>query len=315
MRGSDVKFSLILPIKNGQGFVETMIKTVSEIMRSGDELIVIDDGSTDSTVRLLKPWVNVNPQVRLINNPNLGLANALNLGVREATNELIARVDVDDSYSSRRLDLQQNYLNENCVAVFSDYSVHTKRGQKIGYIPSGVGPISTAFSLISSSRTPHPSAVFRKSAFNEVGGYRQNDFPCEDLSLWLRLAKIGDLLSVPEPLLEYRLSTGGVTASKKNSMKNCRDNLINAIGLSDKVISSGFELWRNEIKSLDSFSYSNARRILLLRELRIARKMGIELKDYDRINRYLLSQVSTSVSTIPILGRLGIEKAYRKLYW
>ena len=315
MRGSDVKFSLILPIRNGQNFIEAMIKTVSEFMRFGDELLVIDDGSTDSTIRLLKPWINVNPQIRLITNPNLGLANALNLGVREATHEIIARVDVDDSYSSRRLDLQQNYLTENCVAVFSDYSVHTKTGRKIGYIPSGIGPISTAFSLISSSRTPHPSAVFRKSAFNEVGGYRQNDFPCEDLSLWLRLAKIGDLLSVPEPLLEYRLSAGGVTASKKNLMKNFRENLISTIGLSDKVISSGFELWRNEIESLDSFSYTNARRILLLRELRIARKMGIELKDYDRTKRYLLSRVSTSVSTIPILGRLGVEKAYRKLYW
>ena len=85
MRGSDVKFSLILPIRNGQNFIEAMIKTVSEFMRFGDELLVIDDGSTDSTIRLLKPWINVNPQIRLIANPNLGLANALNLPHRIIT--------------------------------------------------------------------------------------------------------------------------------------------------------------------------------------------------------------------------------------
>ena len=310
-----MNFSLILPIRNGQVFIEGMIKTVSEIMRAGDELIIIDDGSTDSTVRLLKPWVKKNPQVRLIVNPNPGLANALNLGVKEAAYELIARVDVDDSYSPDRLNLQQNYFKENCVAVFSDYSVHSHNGRKVGYIPSGMGPISTAFSLISSSRTPHPSAAFKKSAFNEVGGYRQNDFPCEDLSLWLRLAKIGDLLSVPEPLLKYRLSPGGVTATKKNLMRNRRNDLISGIGLSDKVMDSGFDSWKSEIKSLDSFCYSKTREILLVRELRIASRMGIEFKDSEKITRYLVSKIATSLSTVPIVGRLGIEKLYRKFYW
>ena len=310
-----MNFSLVLPVKDGSDFIKDMIFTVSNFMRLEDELIIVNDNSQDSTVRLLTPWVRDNSQIRLIHNPNPGLANALNLGIKEASNESIARVDVDDLYSPQRLHLQQKLLADSCIAVFSDYSVNLINERQIGYIPSGVSALPTSFSLISSSRTAHPSVVFLKSAFQEAGGYRQEDFPCEDLSLWLRLSKIGSLSSVPQPLLNYRLSTTGVTASKRESMLRTRNSLITNIGLSEKVLISGFDLWKNDIDMYNFTSYSNRRRILLLREFRIAQKYGIKVKDSKEISRYLLKQISKSYSTLADFGILGFEKMLRKIYW
>jgi glycosyltransferase involved in cell wall biosynthesis len=310
-----VKFSLVLPVKDGSDFIKDMIFTVSNFMRPEDELIIVNDNSQDSTVSLLTPWIRNSPQIRLIHNPKPGLANALNLGINEASNESIARVDVDDLYSPKRLHLQQNLLADSCIAVFSDYSVNLMNKRQIGYIASGVSVLPTSFSLISSSRTAHPSVVFLKSAFQEAGGYRQEDFPCEDLSLWLRLSKIGNLSSVPEPLLNYRLSTTGVTASKRDSMRRTRNLLIADIGLSEKVLSSGFDLWKKDVDRYNLISHSNRRRILLLREFRIAQQYGIEIKDSKEISMYLIKQISKSYSTLSDFGTLGFEKILRKIYW
>ena len=304
-----------MPVKNGAKFIASFKETMEHLMRTGDELIIVDDQSQDNTVELLKPWIASCENVRLITNPNPGLANALNLGVSESSFDWIARVDVDDRYNSNRLNIQELLIAEDTVAIFSDYTLHTENGIKLGFIPSAVTPLATAFSLVSSIRTPHPSVVFNKTAFVSVGGYRQTDFPCEDLSLWLRLGKTGELRSAPSKLLNYRLSMSGVTSNKREAMKQTKRKLLDEIGIPIDPKKIDLSLLVLENKAIENTCAKNQRDLLLLRELHVARRIGMTSLVPTEFEAYLKSRILHNKKTISDVGMLAIEKmcisAYR----
>lgn len=283
-------------------------------MRMGDELVIIDDNSEDSSLKMVQDWALTNPQIRILSNSNPGLANALNLGIRESTNQFIARVDVDDAYDPMRLNMQENSISDDSVAIFSDYTFHSEENMYLGYMPSAVTPLATSLSLISSSRTAHPSVIFRKDAFISVGGYRQSDFPCEDLSLWLRLDKVGTLQSIPKALLKYKMNKSGVSSSKREQMKMVKIDLLRKYGLRSEMRSSSLEFWEDEISQIDFCSFSNARKILLLRDLRLAKEQCILIKSSALLERVILKDVLFRLTTASDLTRLSYERLLRRFY-
>ena len=309
-----MNFSLVMPIRNGSRFIQTLRKNVESLMRAGDEFVVVDDNSEDSSYKMLQNWASENPQIRLISNPTPGLAHALNLGIRESTHNFIARVDADDTYDSSRLFSQEIQLSGDCVAVFSDYTFHDEADRDLGYIASAITPLSTSLSLLSSSRTPHPSVVFRKDVFNFVGGYKQTDFPCEDLSLWLRFDKVGLLKTVPKPLLRYRLNKTGVTSTKREQMQGKRIQLINDLGVRDDLRIASVDSWEKEISQLDNNSLGNIRRILLLRDFRMAKKYHVKIKDARYIEAILKKEIFSCLTTPSDLLNLSYERLLRRIH-
>ena len=145
----------------------------------------------------------------------------LNYGLLVASHELIARADVDDIYEMNRIQLQVEYLENNpeISAVFSDYVMVSHSGAQLGIFPSAVSPELTSFSLFSSQRTPHPSVMYRKSIVLSVGGYRLEDFPAEDLGLWIRLVKVSKIGSIPQSLLNYTIHSSSITSTNQQLMK------------------------------------------------------------------------------------------------
>ncbi len=198
-----IPVTALLPVKNGMKYISRARRQVASTCRDKDEIIIVDDNSTDGTFAELERWASQDHRVRILKNPGDGLVSALNLGIRESTNKWIARFDVDDTYNFERIQKQSNMVQPNVVAVFSDYEVLRPSGKSLGVIPSPVDSDAVDVSLVSSRRTPHPSVLFLKDAVISVGGYLPQDFPAEDLSLWLRLSREGLLKSIPEVLLGY----------------------------------------------------------------------------------------------------------------
>lgn len=307
-----MNFSLVMPIRNGSLYIPSIKTEIEAMMRRGDELVIVDDNSDDSSLRMVQDWAISNPQIRVLSNSNPGLANALNLGIGESTHQFIARVDVDDAYDPMRLNLQEESISDKSVAIFSDYTFHSEENRYLGYMPSAVTPLATSLSLISSSRTAHPSVIFRKDAFNTVGGYRQSDFPCEDLSLWLRLDKVGTLHSIPKPLLKYKMNKSGVSASKRVLMKSVKNDLLQEYGLRNEMRSSALESWEYEISQIDLFSLSNVRKILMLRDLRLAKEQNFLIKNSAFLERVILKDVLFQLTTASNLTRLSYERLLRR---
>lgn len=217
-----------MPVRNGAAFIHKSLENLCEIAGEYDEILVINDGSTDSTQLILKEFQIIDSRIVIINLPESGLVVALNKGIESATNEIIARADVDDLYSLDRINLQIKLLesNSNIAAVFSDYIFWSEGEANLGYIATAITDSATKLSLVDAFRTPHPSAVFRKSKVISVGSYRLTDFPAEDLGLWIRLASKFELATVPISLLNYRINSTGVTSSRKPEMKFKRDELL-----------------------------------------------------------------------------------------
>lgn len=212
---SDIKaISAVIPIKNGAEYLSVFLPNLINCTDPDDELIFINDNSTDETLNILTSWGAEIPNCKILQAEGHGLASALNQGVAAASHDWIARFDCDDGYHIDRISLQKNAIDRGVVCVFSDYQIIGENEMDLGRIPSPVFPLATKLSLLTNRRTPHPVALMKKSAVLQVGGYLDQDFPAEDLSLWLRLSSVGSLISVPETLLYYRLHANSVTGSK-----------------------------------------------------------------------------------------------------
>ena len=238
-----------------------------------DEWLVVNDGSEDSTGQLLREWARSDNRVRILEGRGEGLVKSLNLGLRECANEFVARFDVDDQYSASRLSLQRAAMSSNVVACFADYEFITENSISCGIIPSAVYSSAVSVSLVSSQRTAHPSVLFSKSAVLDVGGYREEDFPAEDLSLWLRMSRVGDLISIPMVLLHYRLSQGSISMVRRSEMQNRTQDLIRRIGIRPTDVQHVLENWNSICVDYEDHEFDWQRRLLLFLELKRLKKL------------------------------------------
>jgi hypothetical protein len=258
----------------------------------------------------MKDWAKHDFRVEVLTTGGSGLVNSLNLAIAESAFDWIARFDVDDIYSPVRLRQQRKLIDEKPVAIFSDYEVISLDGESHGAIPSPVTPFATSLSLLHSQRTAHPSSLFSKSAFYAAGKYRTCDFPAEDLSLWLRMSRIGNLISVPEILLQYKVNPNSVTSTNKAAMIKKRNELIETIGISpiemDRAI---FEL-KSSFQEYKKCSFKNEREILMGYDLYSFLKLGNVKK--TQIWRSFFNSLSYDFSLISSGYRLYQERLKRR---
>jgi len=115
--------TVLLPVRNGEEFISKSLENLLQITGEQDQILVMNDGSTDSTTSILKQYQEKYDRLYVITIPQSGLVIALNTGLENALNEFVARADVDDLYREDRLDIQVELLEANprIGAVFSDY--------------------------------------------------------------------------------------------------------------------------------------------------------------------------------------------------
>ncbi|MBE9064945.1 glycosyltransferase family A protein, partial [cf. Phormidesmis sp. LEGE 11477] len=112
MKGPTV--TVLMPVYNGEAYVEAAIDSVLGQSFADFELLVINDGSHDSSPTILQRYADADARVRVVTNPqNIGLAATLNKGRDLATGELIARMDADDICTVDRLAVQVAYLRDH----------------------------------------------------------------------------------------------------------------------------------------------------------------------------------------------------------
>jgi len=256
-----------MPIKNGEKFLPEAIEKLMSAFVNGDELIVIDDCSTDNTRKILAGLEILHPRLRVVMNDGEGLVAALNTGIRLSKNSWIARFDVDDIYLGSRIEKQRELARENVAVIFSDYQIVNQDLRFLGYVASAVLSDPVLLSLISANRTAHPSALINKEYLLRAGGYEASDFPIEDLSLWLRLSNYGELISCPDPLLHYRLSGGSITSNNRKLMKSKRKILLSNYEIFRESHNRVILDWKIILVRYNNMSHPNSRKILLCLDL------------------------------------------------
>ena len=206
------KVAVVLPTYNCANTLNEAIQSLLLQSYEDFELIVVDDGSTDSTPDILSRIQD--SRLRIITQKNQGIVVALNNGIAAASAPLIARHDADDCSERTRLEKQVAYMQQNGGVVLLGSSIQTMN--MVGKI------LNTHYVLLSDPelkqellvRSPfaHGSVMFRKDAYEKAGGYQKDDWPAEDYGLWLRMAAHGTFANLDEPLYLYRDNNAGISA-------------------------------------------------------------------------------------------------------
>ncbi len=211
---SHPKVSVVMPVLNGERYIAEAVESVLDqnYPSSSIELIVVNDGSTDGTVRLLEKYQG---RVNCVHHQrNLGIARSVNDGVNAATGDLISFLDSDDGWLPDFLKTQVDYLlkHPDVAMVHSDFMTIDENGAVLeasvakcrnrGVRPSGyIFPQLFMDSLICGN-----TVLIRKKCFDELGGFDQN-LRMGDYDLWLRIAKNYKIDYVDQVLTKYRQHT------------------------------------------------------------------------------------------------------------
>ena len=226
--------SVVMPAYNAVPFISEAIESVLAQTYRDFELIVVNDGSTDSTLDVVEEYAAQDERIKVYTHANVGTAPTLNRGIELADGEWVFLMHADDRMRPNRLERQLDFIAKHPeLAVVSSLVRHIdSKSRVIGkdnsrlVTPEAVEKVVSANELIGIS---HPAVAFRKSAVLSVGGYRQAFWPAEDTDLWNRLAEKGyKVLVQPEYLLDYRMhgnsasiSRARLTRAKVRWLKEC----------------------------------------------------------------------------------------------
>jgi glycosyltransferase involved in cell wall biosynthesis len=217
--------TVLLAVYNGQTYLREAVESVLSQTFTDFEFLIIDDGSTDQTLPILREYEKLDGRIRLVTRPNKGLTNTLNEGLSLARGEFLARMDADDICMPRRFERQLGYLREHpeCVLVGSrvllmdpeEMPIREMCGERT-HEEIDHAHLNRGWPVV------HPAAMMRMSALKQIGGYRDEFNTLEDLDLFLRLAEVGKLANLPDLLLHYRQHFASVTHSKEEKQMQIR---------------------------------------------------------------------------------------------
>ena len=302
----------ILPIKNGEHWISRNLPKILKTLSLDDELIVVDDGSSDNSYSLLSEQASKDQRIKIFRTTGVGLVEALNLAINQSENSWLARFDIDDTYPDNRVSKQRKEIDSNTSVIFTDYRIRLNGRTNLGCIPSPITHLATKLSLLRSQRTAHPSALINKEKFLKVGGYVQSEFPAEDLGLWTRLSLIGSLKSVPINGLDYNFHRGSITRMNQDLISSKSDAILKVYSKSLEVgeIFAALEETRSSYKEV---SLRNQRLIMHLWDfLHPISRQSLGEKKINAIQR-LLSLSLLNPRGITAAGHLFVFKTLRSL--
>ncbi|RZK10988.1 MAG: glycosyltransferase family 2 protein [Flavobacterium sp.] len=186
--------SIIMPAFNASEFISEAIESILSQTFTEWELIVVNDGSTDPTEKIVKGYQERDKRVRYFYQPNGRQGKARNRGIRMATGKYLAFLDADDIWTKDKLEIQiQQLESENVDLVFSDFGLINENGEvtssSIG-VEGGVRfGIKELILFFEQNRIPILTALAKKSSVESSGFFSEEPLiqNAEDYHLWLKM--------------------------------------------------------------------------------------------------------------------------------
>jgi len=195
-----------MPAFNAEAYIKDSIESIINQSYQDFELIIINDGSTDDTKKIINSFND--SRIRLYSSEiNMGIVYSLNKAISMAKGEYLARMDSDDIANHDRLLLQLDYLKSNGLDICgTSISTFGSKMKKIYYPKT---PEDVSFFSIFGSPVAHPTVFGYTKLFKK---FLYNNVPAEDFDLWSRLLlegfKIGNM---ENPLISYRVHSNQIT--------------------------------------------------------------------------------------------------------
>ncbi len=217
----EARITVIMSVYNGEKYLREAIDSILGQTFKDFEFLIIDDGSTDSSVEIIRSYTD--PRIRLIQNgKNIGLTRSLNKGIKLARGEYIARMDADDISLPERIEKQIEYLDYHPdVGVLGTRFFEIDKNGNVRreiYVPLSKRNIERQLYTINCFC--HSSVMMRRSCIEKVGLYDETIKYAQDYELWLRMIDVCQLENHPELLHKWRYNTRTGISVKKSYEQN-----------------------------------------------------------------------------------------------
>jgi GT2 family glycosyltransferase len=221
-RAGIVDVAVVIPAYQAEPFLAECVASVLAQSLESFHVVIVDDGSTDDTLRTARSFTDA--RVLVITGPNRGPAHARNAGVRAAPpSRYIAFLDADDVWDPPKLAMQTRFLDEHPEVAGV--------GCRMRYISSRGRVLGTTGELIDAQKQraiargelfpfPTPSLVTPRTAFAAVGGFEEflGTHGSEDLDLYARLARYGELVCLPSTLGSVRIHRRSLMSQRRREI-------------------------------------------------------------------------------------------------
>lgn len=203
--------TIVLPAYNAERFLAEAIDSVLNQTYRCFELILIDDGSSDRSLDIMKEYEARDERIVVVAQENLGVSTTMNQAISLAKSDWIVRMDADDVMEPTRLERALAFLAEHPdVAVTSSLVTYIDAS---GRVLGKSAPEFTTDEEVRKAREEgrligfhQPGALMRKDVVMGIGGYRSEFVSAQDMDLWNRIVDAGGRILVqPEYLLRYRI--------------------------------------------------------------------------------------------------------------
>ncbi len=203
--------SVVMAAKNYARFLPAAVESVFAQTVADWELVIIDDGSTDETPTVVKPYLG-DPRVRYVRSDKLGQPRAKNLGIQLSRGDVIAFLDADDAWQPTKLEKQLALLRDDVGVVFCGRELIDESGTRLAKQPTANPPTGRVLDkMFVQNFVCFSSAMVRRQVFDHVGSFDPQWDLAIDFDLWLRVAKHHSFAYVPEPLVLYRTGHGNLS--------------------------------------------------------------------------------------------------------
>lgn len=218
------KITVLMPAYNVEKYIGDAITSVLKQSFADFELLIINDGSTDHTLRVIESFKD--PRIRIISQENKGVAPALNAGLALATAPYIARFDADDICYPDRLKIQYDFITAHPeYSIIGSAADYMDADSNYIFTHHPVAHLNEEIQDLDYSVCPfiHSSVFYKKEEIISKGCYNENAYTYEDHFLWVNLLRDAKACNLSQSLLKVRLNPESVTIDEKWRTRKFRE--------------------------------------------------------------------------------------------
>lgn len=218
MQNNKPLVSVIIATYNRAEYLENTIDSVLAQTYKNIEIIVIDDGSTDNTIAVLKQFFHAK-QIKYIYQKNTGCWIARDNGIKKANGKYIAILDSDDYwFDKNKIKVQVKFLEKHLRynLVGGWMKKFNKKGISRNICKYPLKDKDIRKTILFENPFSHSTVMYRKSAWKKVGGYCKIS-PCNDWHLWLKLGKTGKIFNLKRILTHYSTESNNISCINTHS--------------------------------------------------------------------------------------------------
>ncbi len=214
---SDPLVSVVIPAYNAARTIVQTVESLRAQSLTDFEMIVVNDGSTDTPPEILVALQKQEPRLRVVHQANGGYPAAMNFGLKNTRGKYIARLDADDISLPTRLQRQVDFLETHPdIGVCGAYAETFGEGIVPGVIAYPTTPPEIRAALLFFSPMVHSSVMSRRQLFLDHDLFYATNFgAAADYQQWIDYSRFCKIANIPEVLIQYRIHPGQVTQSDR----------------------------------------------------------------------------------------------------